>query len=180
MTAIHNRRDRFRQNLDHLDAEGQFDAVLMEVRETFGRFDPPDHGRGIWWELELHGITAQGVTEEAAIAHWKKLADRLAVEDDGEDTPVQVWHALIPAIGEVRPVPVEIAADTMLAELEDAIREGLPEYIRDTAVVLGLFRHLAAPAPGQPAAFRLGDPRLKLGEQDGAGAFASAATLEHG
>lgn len=183
MDAIHNRRDRFRANLDHLDAEGQFDAVLLEVQETFGRFDSPDQGRGIWWELDLHGITAQGASEEEAIAHWKKLAAQAAA--DGGAVETQTWLALIPAIGELRPVPVEIPADTTLADLEAEVRARLPEAIRTQAPILGLHRQLATPAP-PPAAFRLGDPRLRMGPPPSAPHpttpphLMTAATKEHG
>jgi hypothetical protein len=59
--------------LDRLDAEAQFDSVCTEVRETFGQLDAPDGRRSHLWRLDLHGVTAEGATEEEVIANWKRL-----------------------------------------------------------------------------------------------------------
>jgi len=74
MDALHNRLPAFLMNLECLSADGQMDVFVNEVMETFGRFDPPAGDRTHRWELDLHGISADGATEEEAIANWKRLA----------------------------------------------------------------------------------------------------------
>ena len=74
MDTLHIRLPAFLMNLDCLSAEGQVDAFVNEVLETFGRFDPPAGDRSHRWELELHGICADGATEDEAVTNWKRLA----------------------------------------------------------------------------------------------------------
>lgn len=85
MSLIHDRRAIFIANLKNLDAAGQQDAFVAEVIETFGHLTPPAGDLSHRWELDLHGISADGATEEEAIANWKRQADRLYPEQDTED-----------------------------------------------------------------------------------------------
>lgn len=77
----------FLRNLEWLDAQAQHDAFLNEVMETFGRFDAPSGDRTHRWELDLHGVFADGATAEEAMANWKRLARQHFpapdIEDDG-------------------------------------------------------------------------------------------------
>ncbi len=167
MTGIApNPRDRFRTNLDHLDTEGQLDAVLAEVRATGGRFDPPGTAGGVWWELELHGITAQGVSAETAVAHWKGLAGRLP--PDAPKAQFQFWWAIVTPNGEDgRLVEIAIPSDTALADLERAARVALVDTpLPVTTPILALHRPLVIEPNPPAAALRVGDPRLCFGETD--------------
>lgn len=87
MNALHCRLCAFLANLGRLDANGQLDAFINEALETFGQFNAPAGDRNHRWELDLHGIAANGVTQEEAVANWKRLATRLCrahdIEDDG-------------------------------------------------------------------------------------------------
>ncbi|MBT2130095.1 hypothetical protein [Aliiroseovarius lamellibrachiae] len=87
LNTLHNRLPAFLHNLECRDTSEQHDAFVNEVQETFGRFDPPSGDRSHRWELDLHAITADGATEEEAIANWKRLAGKLCqiedIEDDG-------------------------------------------------------------------------------------------------
>lgn len=74
MDSIHHRARAFLQNLDYMSATELHDAFINEVLETFGRFDAPVSDTSHLWELELHGITANGDTAAGAIANWKRLA----------------------------------------------------------------------------------------------------------
>ena len=85
MDALHNRRLAFLLNLERLSADGQLDAFVNEVMETFGRFDSPAGDRTHRWELDLHGISADGATEEEAMANWKRLARQTCKLDGTED-----------------------------------------------------------------------------------------------
>lgn len=82
-----NRLHAFLLNLECLDAHGQQDAFITETLKTFGCFAPPSGDRTHRWELELHGICADGATEEEAMANWKRLARQhcklIDPEDDG-------------------------------------------------------------------------------------------------
>jgi len=81
------RSQTFLLNLECLDAPGQHDALVNEVEQAFGRLTPPSGDRTHWWELDLHGITAEGVTVEDALAKWKKFAHQRrkldTIEGDG-------------------------------------------------------------------------------------------------
>lgn len=85
MMSLNNRPRAFLVNLECLDAAGQHDAFVNEINETFGRFDPPAGDRSHLWEIELHGISAEGETDEAAMANWKRLARQIYLPDDIED-----------------------------------------------------------------------------------------------
>lgn len=85
MEALHSRLPAFLMNLECLDAQGQQDAFVNEAMETFGRFDAPAGDRSHRWELDLHGICADGATEEEAIANWKRLARQHCKLDSTED-----------------------------------------------------------------------------------------------
>ena len=84
-TALHNRAAIFTQSLEHLSAIGLRDAFINEVMETHGRLDPPTGDLSHLWELELHGCTANGSTEEEAIANWKRLISKSAQGEDIEN-----------------------------------------------------------------------------------------------
>lgn len=88
MAALHNRPLAFLDNLEHLDAHGQYDAFVNEVLETCGQFTPPRGDTSHCWQLCLHGICADGATDEEAMANWKRLARRAPeiIEADGFTT----------------------------------------------------------------------------------------------
>lgn len=98
MDALHHRLPAFLTNLDHLCAEGQLDAFVNEVLETHGRLTPPAGDRSHRWDLELHGVCADGATEEEAIANWKRLA-RQHCEMDTEDDGFVTVHPPLARIG---------------------------------------------------------------------------------
>ena len=90
--ALHNRAVVFLNNLDHLSATGQHDAFINEVLESHGRFDAPNGDRSHLWELELHGIAAEGTTDEEAIANWKRLARKSFPTEEIEDDAFITIH----------------------------------------------------------------------------------------
>ena len=85
MILIHNRLAAFLHNLAFLDADGQRDAFMNEAMEAFGRFAAPAGDRSHRWELDLHGICADGATEEEAMANWKRLARQNCAPDGAQD-----------------------------------------------------------------------------------------------
>lgn len=97
--ALHSRLPAFLLNLERLSAHGQMDAFVNEVMETFGRFDPPAGDRTHRWELDLHGISADGATEEEATANWKRLARQTCKLDGTEDDGFITAHPPIKQIG---------------------------------------------------------------------------------
>lgn len=99
MDAPHNRLSAFLLNLECLSADGQMDAFVNEVMETFGRFDPPAGDRTHRWELYLHGISADGTTEEEAMANWKRLARQTCSLDGTEDDGFVTVYPPINQIG---------------------------------------------------------------------------------
>ncbi|QBR35730.1 hypothetical protein ETW23_05825 [Leisingera sp. NJS201] len=82
----------FLLNLERLDANGQHDAFVNEVLETFGRVDAPAGDRTHRWELDLQGICADGATAEEAIANWKRIARRHITPPDIEDDGFVTVH----------------------------------------------------------------------------------------
>lgn len=99
MDALHSRLPAFLLNLKYLSADGQMDAFVNEVMETFGRLDPPAGDRTHRWELDLHGISADGATAEEAMANWKRLAHQTCKLDDTEDDGFITVHPPIKQIG---------------------------------------------------------------------------------
>lgn len=99
MNALHSRLPAFLMNLDCLSADGQMDAFANEVMETFGRFDPPAGDRTHRWELDLHGISADGASEEEAMANWKRLARQTCEPDGIEDDGFITLHPPLKKIG---------------------------------------------------------------------------------
>ena len=75
---LHDRMHSFLINLECLDRAGQHDAVVAEVLETYGLFRAPSGRRSHLWQLDLHGISATGASDEEAIANWKRLAHATA------------------------------------------------------------------------------------------------------
>lgn len=102
MDAPHSRLPSFLLNLECLSAEEQMDAFVNEVMETFGRFDPPEGDRTHRWELELHGISADGATEEEVMANWKRLAHQTCKLDGPEGDGFITVHPPIKQIGAAR------------------------------------------------------------------------------
>lgn len=74
MEALLSRLPRFLSNLDRVDIAGQFDSVWNEVRETGGTLAQPSRATAQMWVLTLHGITAEGGSEEGVIVNWKREA----------------------------------------------------------------------------------------------------------
>jgi hypothetical protein len=90
--TLHNRALAFLDGLEHQSATTQHDAFINETLETHGRFDPPTGDRTHLWELELHGVSAEGLTEEEAIANWKRLAGyQFPIEEADADNFVTVY-----------------------------------------------------------------------------------------
>ncbi|WP_206778545.1 hypothetical protein [Phaeobacter sp. S60] len=87
MLATFTRPVAFLRNLACLDAGSLQDAFFNEALETFGRFDAPSGDRTHRWELDLHGVCADGASAEEAMANWKRLASQhfpaQDIEDDG-------------------------------------------------------------------------------------------------
>ncbi|MEX5515690.1 hypothetical protein [Pseudophaeobacter sp. 1A09344] len=98
MEALHSRLPAFLQNLECLSADGQMDAFVNEVLETFGRFDPPAGDRTHRWELDLHGICADGATEEEAMANWKRLARQQRTSEDTDNAGLIAAHPATPQL----------------------------------------------------------------------------------
>lgn len=94
MMALHNRPRAFLLNLECLDATGQHDAFVNEVLETFGRYDAPSGDRSHLWEIELHGVTADGETDEAAQANWKRLASKIFLPEMQDDSVATMHPSL--------------------------------------------------------------------------------------
>jgi len=81
MPPLDDRPRSFLGSLARLSAEATHDAFVNEVLETFGRFDPPNGELSHRWTLDLHGICADGATEEEAICNWRRLARRQLLQD---------------------------------------------------------------------------------------------------
>lgn len=83
----------FVTGLDKIDAEDTEtlkDAFMNEVIENGGTYAPPRDDQPCLFEISLHGITANGVSELTAIRNWRIAAtvslvnpDAREVEDDG-------------------------------------------------------------------------------------------------
>lgn len=99
MDLLHSRFPAFLMNLECLDVQGQQDAFVNEVMETFGRFDPTAGDRTHQWEVELHGISANGATIEEAMSNWKRLARQACKLDGIEDDGFITVHPALKQIG---------------------------------------------------------------------------------
>jgi len=79
MAELYDRLTTFLINLECLDAEERKDAIANEVLETGGVYVPPPNG-DTWashvFEINLHGVSAMGATEEETIRNWTKYANR--------------------------------------------------------------------------------------------------------
>ncbi len=83
----------FVSGLDQIDAEDTEtlkDAFMNDVIENGGTYAPPHDDQPCLFEISLHGITANGVSELTAIRNWRIAATVAlvnggngAVEDDG-------------------------------------------------------------------------------------------------
>lgn len=76
--------------IDRDDPDTLKDAFMNEVIENGGTYAPPLDDFPSFFEISLHGITANGVSELTAIRNWRIAATVAlvnagndAVEDDG-------------------------------------------------------------------------------------------------
>ena len=149
---IHDDLARFLANLDRLDAGGQHDAIIGAVAENYGRFDAPDGERSPYWDLDLFGIPAEGVTEEAAIDFWKRAARTKLAERDTRPAAcpdLEFSVAYKCPTGKVAQAPAHIAPGNLVADLTTLARMAIPAADRDTARILAITLPLTAPAaPG--------------------------------
>tara|TARA_R110002126_G_scaffold216367_2_gene362428 strand:+ start:4578 stop:4850 length:273 start_codon:yes stop_codon:yes gene_type:complete len=82
LDLLHNRLAAFLTNLECLDMAGQRDALVGEILETGGRYDPPPetpHARHLF-EISLHGVSAAGTDEADAFRAWKRAARAMTFE----------------------------------------------------------------------------------------------------
>lgn len=74
--------DRKRQFLDHLELLGpkaRAESFMNEALETGGSYIPPREGDGLashLAEINLHGFSASGASEEEAQRNWMRMARR--------------------------------------------------------------------------------------------------------
>ncbi len=92
----------FVTGLDKIDAEDTEtlkDAFMNEVIENGGTYAPPRDDQPCLFEISLHGITANGVSELTAIRNWRIAATARLLNPDAREVEVDGFITIHPPLG---------------------------------------------------------------------------------